>query len=189
VAISPFPAVRRVFGLVVAGTVLLGHLATRVPFPARVLRWAWAAAGLSAAGGAVVFGVDLLEARAEQLAAVQAAQWLAARDPQARPYFAGHWGFDYYAERAGLVPVVAGRFRLRTPLRAGDWLVVPSDRVNQQQIALDPSRLERAHEVIVDDGVPLATVPGYYSGITPLSRLAGPRVTAAIYRVTADFQP
>ena len=188
--LSPFPAVRRVLGLVVVATLVLGRLASRACSGAR-RRLAWKAAAAGAVLGSLFWAVDFLEASAEKRAAEDAAAWLRERAGPGleRVFFAGHWGFQYYAERAGMHPIVAGRFSGATPLRAGDWLVVPSQHVDQQQIRVDPLRTELVHEIRIEDGLPLATLPGFYAGDTPLRSLAGPRIQVAVYRATADFAP
>ena len=188
VALSPFPAVRRVLPLAVVATLVLGHLAAS-SLDTRRRAAVWRAAWLSAAVGSLVAAVDLVEARAAERAATACADWIRTHDPSARAFFGGHWGFQYYAERAGLRPVVSGEFRSKTMLHAGDWLVIPSGRIDQQQVHLDPARLEPAHEVRVADPLPLATTPHFYAGLVPLEWLDGPRAAAVVYRVTGDFQP
>lgn len=188
---SPFPAVRRVLGLVVVATLILGRVASSSCRSRRRRRLAWKAAAVSAGLGSLFWAVDVAEALAQKRAVEEAASWLRDRDPagSGQAFFAGHWGFQYYAERAGLRPAIAGRFPSATALGAGDWLVVPSLRVDQQQIHVDPSRLEAAHEVRSSDPIPLATLPGFYVGDTPLRGLAGPRVTVDLYRATTSFVP
>jgi hypothetical protein len=43
--------------------------------------------------------------------------------------------------------------------------------------------------VVVSDAVSLRTVWCYYSSNVPLEHQCGPRVSLAVYRVTADFTP
>jgi hypothetical protein len=85
-----------------------------------------------------------------------------------------------------MTPAVAGRFAAATRLLRGDYLVVPSQRVDQQQVTLD-RRLELVQELAVDDPIPWATLPGFYVGDTPVQRRQGPRVAVKIYRATADL--
>jgi len=190
-ALSPFPAVRRVLGVVVVATLALGSLASqRCRTPSRrALVWRTTAA--SALIGALFWVVDFTEARAEKRAIESASAWLREHQGSEPPrvFFVGHWGLQYYAERAGMRPVVAGRFRAATPLRAGDWLVLPSQRVDQQQINAEQAALERVHDVQIGAVLPLATLPGFYDGETPLRHLAGQRVELTVYRVTQDFVP
>jgi hypothetical protein len=122
-------------------------------------------------------------------------------------WFVGHWGFQYYAERAGMRPVVARSrwYRPKGPdplpplvrpiplppvsqFKAGDWIVVPS-LVHQQPLDIDPERTEEAFRFAVNDLVPLKTVWCYYSGTTALEhRSEKTRLEVTVYRVTADYE-
>ena len=188
--LSPFPAVRRVLGLVVVATLVIGRVASRACRGQR-RRLAWKAATAGASLGALFWTVDFLEASAEKRAVLDTVSWLHQRAGPTfeRVFFAGHWGFQFYAERAGMRPVVAGRFAGATPLRAGDWLVVPSPHVDQQRIRLESAALQAVHDLRISDPLPLTTLPGFYTGETPLHRLTGPRVEVTVYRVKRDFLP
>ena len=95
----------------------------------------------SAVLGLLVFGVDLLEARTEEAAVEEAARQIRAEESDATIWFVGHWGFQYYAERAGMqaisayppMPAYAGATSRilvpgRTSFKEGDWLVLPQYR-------------------------------------------------------------
>jgi hypothetical protein len=186
-ALSPFPAVRRVMGLVVVGTLILGRLAARTcrrPGRRSAVR---AVVAANIALGLSYYGLDLCEARARRQAAEQTAAYVRARDPGATVWFAGHWGFQFYAERAGLRPVVAGT----SHLRRGDWLAVPDLSIYSQPVAVDESALEPAYTVRVTDPLPWRTVSAFYStgSGAALEHRAGPRVLVRLYRVTADHVP
>jgi serine/threonine-protein kinase len=184
-ALSPFPAVRRVMGVVVVGTLLTGRLAAPTCRPGQRRRLVYGAFAASALLGLGYYAVDLRDAFAEKEAAEQAAAWVRGRDPDAIAWYVGHWGFQFYAERAGLRPVVPDHSRLKT----GDWLIVPDDRLNQQAIRIEPGAVALAAQEQIEDALPLRTVQCYYGGATPLEHHEGPRVTVMIYRVTADHVP
>jgi hypothetical protein len=183
-ALTPFPAVRRVLGIIVAATLLGGRLASytcRSPERRAIVR---AIAGFSVVLGLLFQGVDLCDAHAQKRAAEMAARLVRDRDPEAVLWYVGHWGFQYHAERAGMKPVVPDVSRLR----AGDWLVVPDDRLEQQWIVIPgPAREEMVWSEPAR--VPWRTVRGYYGGWTPLEHQQGPRLEVRIYRLDADCTP
>ncbi len=180
---APFPAVRRVMGLLIVATFLFGRLAARtdrLPGP-RTLQ------GLAAAGVvlALLFqSVDILEARAQQQAPRLAAEAIRQRDPQARIWYVGHWGFQFHAEQLGMLPIVPDRSRLAP----GDWVVVP-DRVHKQEVRFPIGALDPLEPVRAGDGVPLSTGHGYYGGSIALSHLDGPRLTTEVFQVRQGHVP
>lgn len=178
-ALTPFPAVRRLLGVVTVTLLLGGRLASRTcRAPAR--RRLVAGAALASAGlGLGFYTVGLYDAAASRRAAEES---VALAQGAGTVWFSGHWGFQYYAEGAGGVAVVPGRSRLS----GGDWLLVPSWRVVQQRLAVDTTATEPVATLHVTDAVPLTTTWAYFGGYTPLRRLAEPRASVALYRVTAD---
>ena len=89
--------------------------------------------------GLAFFALDWRGAQAHRQAAEEAARWV--RDHEGgQAWYVGHWGFQYYAERQGLRPVVPdyspdpGCVPLPPPsrLRRGDYLIVPDGRLEQQ---------------------------------------------------------
>jgi hypothetical protein len=113
---------------------------------------------------------------------------LSAREPKV--WYVGHWGFQHYAERAGMVPVVPDW----SELRAGDWLVVPDPPITRQMIDLRGPLREHhlvpvGSPLVIQDLLPLRTVMGYYGTSTgvPLQHLDGPRAAATLYRVKRSF--
>jgi hypothetical protein len=191
-ALTPFAAVRRVLGIIVVSTLLVGYLAAQTCQTPERRRWIHATVLGSAGLGLLFAGVDLRDAWAEKELAEGAARVVrASRGPgTGRVWYVGHWGFQHYAERVGMVPVVPGQ----TELRPGDWLVVPDPRVTQQMLdlrePLEKGRLEAVGPPLaVGDLLPLRTIMGYYGTATgvPLQHLDGPRVTATVYRVKHAF--
>jgi hypothetical protein len=191
IALSPFGAARRVMSLAVVATLLLGRQAARAGVvPARRAVLTGLVLGSSAVG-LLFYGVDLLDARVQRNAPEAAAGYIHAQQadpngPSPTIWYVGHWGFQFYAERAGMKPVVPD-FSL---LRRGDWLIVPDRRWEQQTIAIDPDRA-RAEPVVVriPETLPWRTVRCFYGGYVPLEHHAGPRMEVAIYRITGDWVP
>jgi hypothetical protein len=187
--LTPFAAVRRVFGVVVAATVLTGRVAALTCRSPRRHRLVWAVAVVTMLLGLVFYAVDFRDAWTEREAARQAAALVRAREPRAVIWYVGHWGFQFYAEAAGMRPVVPDWPAYA--LHQGDWLVVPSPSLEQQRIQLDPGDLQLVEELSISDALPLRTVRCFYGTATgvPLERQEGPRLTVGIYRVRRDFAP
>jgi hypothetical protein len=183
--LTPFPAARRVLGLLVVAALLTGRLAARTCRLAPRRRLVWGVTGFGVLLGLAFHGVDLREAVAEQRGAERAARRALRQAGGRTAWYAGTWGLKFYAERAGLRAVVPDRSALRT----GDWLVVPDDPLPHQELVLEGAPLAPAGRVTVADALPLRTVWCYYGSNVPLDRLDGPRVSLRLYRVTADFTP
>jgi hypothetical protein len=183
-ALTPFPAVRRVMGIAVVATLLLGRLASRTCRKRARKRLVFGAAVVSVALGSMFYLIDLREAAAQEQAVRDTTLRLEKLGGGER-WYVGHWGFQFYAERAGLKPVVPGESRLHK----GDWLIVPDPHIDQQALKLDSQGLELAGIFPVDDAVSLRTVMCYYCGVVPLEHHRGPRLQVSIYRVRADVVP
>jgi hypothetical protein len=176
---------------------LVGRLA--LPLSIRAIR-GWVAAGVGLA--LLYLVVDIHGGRGHQAAAEEAAQrvrQLRGADEEGTIWYVGHWGFQFYAERAGLRPVVPDRpegqaFGIPLPppsrLRAGDWLIVPDGRLEQQWLDLDaaPVDLVEPH-LVIPAWLPVRTIPCYYGGRTPLEHQHGSRLQVRLYRVRAAFTP
>jgi hypothetical protein len=181
--LTPFPAVRRVMATYVVATLLAGRLAARHcgsrPRLLLVRGAMFGGIGL----GLVFYAVDLRDAVAQKQAAEHAAELL--RRPDGQVWYVGYWGFQFYAERAGMKPVVPGMSRLCK----GDWLVVPGKQVGQQRMQINEKAAALVHQFSIHDPLPVRTVAGYYGSRIPLEPCVGPRVAVMIYRVTAAFVP
>jgi hypothetical protein len=189
-ALTPFPAARRVMGLFVISTLLVGRLAAQTCTSPERLGLVRAIVLGGAALGLLFYGVDLTDAFAQKRAPEAAAQYIAEQidgDRSTDPtiWYVGHWGFQFYAERLGMKPVVPDL----SVLRSGDWLVVPEERWEQQQIIIDPDAAHEEREIAIEDALPLRTVRCFYGGYVPLEHHKGPRIRVTIYRITAPWTP
>lgn len=186
-AVAPFPAVRRVFGLAVASTLLIARLASLTCRARERKTLMHAIAVFGVALGLMFYTIDFIDARAEKLAAEAAARRVRERDASADAWYVGRWGFQYYAERAGLKPLVPDT---NERPRAGD-LIVLNDGLHQPAPAfdiIDDYRLEPVESFEVGDSLPLTTMRVYYGGDLPIQRHEGPRRRVRLYRITAEHE-
>jgi hypothetical protein len=204
--LSPFAAARRLIGVIVASTLLLGSWAARVGVRPAMMS---AITVFGVASGIMYYLVDLHEAKVEEKAADEAAQWIRQRDPNATIWYVGYWGFQFYAEKAGMReivrlgpisrPVPPGARAIAplqpTMLHRGDWVVAPhAEYQSLPRPAGDsgPQAIEVVERLRFGDDLPLATIECYYGGqggMTPLQHHQGPRVIVRIARVLRDFIP
>jgi hypothetical protein len=177
-ALSPFPAARRVSGLLLVFTLMVGRLAhLRGVLPRIAGRLAVVGTALSL----LFFATDLLDARAARVAAGEVAR---------RPYFQARgstfwhlswYGFAYYADREGLRPLQLNR---EMP-RQGDLLAMHDVREFREALAHHPEiGLELIDTVAAGDCFPLRVAPEYYCLRTPLENQRAPRIRVRIYRIT-----
>jgi hypothetical protein len=187
--LTPFGAVRRIMGVVIAATLLAGRLASLTCRPDRRHALVWCIAGANVLLGLAFYAVDFRDATAQKEGTEMAAAQIKAHDPNATIWYVGHWGFQFYAERAGMRPVVPDQ--KHTPLHRGDWLVVPDDHIEQQWICIEPENVDLAEELSITDRLPLRTVRCFYGTAigVPLEHKSGPRLSVRIYRVVTDFYP
>ena len=179
-AISPFPAVRRVFGLLVASTLLVGRLASRTcGRPESQLR----IAVLTVAGslfGLAFYAVELRDALAERTAFEGAVQFVREREPQARIRFVGSWGFVHHSECEGLTwSPNWGEY-----VQPGDWLIHDA----RDGMPLHPNaraRLQWVGSIRVEDWLPVSTQKTFYESRTPLIHSEKPHAVVDVYQ----FQP
>jgi hypothetical protein len=173
--LSPFPATRRLVGLLVVATIVAGRLASEscVSRPRiRLMRWL---VGGTAALGICYFVVDLRDAEAQRKVAQTAALRIRGEDPTARIWCYGAWGFKHYAKVAGMLPIVSDPSKVH----AGDWLVV-----GYQPFEPWPGweGFTPVTEVAAKDRLPVRMMPCYYGGRTGFEHCDGPRFWSVIYR-------
>jgi hypothetical protein len=183
--ISPFPAVRRVLGMVVVMTLLVGRLAARTGGGSGRRGWVIGVTAGGVALGLAYAIIDLCEARARADVADRAAQIIRDQDGEATIWYLGHWGFQYYAEHLGMKPVVPDHSRLQP----GDWLVVADSGVPRPVCTFDRDQLTAAGRVVGDDALPLQTVVGYYAGNKPIAHRGKPRIILTFWHAEKTGVP
>jgi hypothetical protein len=182
IALTPFPATRRVLGVGLVAALLVGRLAAR---RARLLWRRGVVQALTTGSVLLAMGYWALDwhgAWVQKRLAEDAARH-AAEHGGGRVWFVGHWGFQFYAERSGMVPVVPGE----TAFTRGDWLVLPDSRLEQQKLAVRHECLEMERELNFRGRFGLRTVPCFYGGRTPLEHEEGTSLGARVYRVRVGF--
>lgn len=176
--VSPFPAARRVLMVVVAATVGAGWLAMRRRGTGGAVR----AVALGSVGfGLLLQAVDMLEGRAWEAAATGTVAWWREHAADRMLYYTGGWGFEFYAPRAGLPPLL----RDETVLQPGDLVAIGSIDGSEEPWFEWHSKLEQVTTLeFGNDGLPLSTQLSYYSGRRPIDHQYGPRFVVWIYRAT-----
>jgi 4-amino-4-deoxy-L-arabinose transferase-like glycosyltransferase len=182
--LTPFPAARRVMGLLLAATLIVGRWTSLTCRSRPRRRLVTAVVTFGVLLGLGFAGLDFREAVAERQAA-EGATALARAHQAGTIWYLGHWGFQHYAERAGLKPVVANESRLHK----GDWVLVPDEHVYRQRAAFRRRDMELIATYRVEDVIPFRTVRNFYGGRAPLAHREGPRALVRVYRVRADFTP
>jgi hypothetical protein len=190
--LTPFPAARRVVGVTVALGVLAARTVSRVSRARpdrRPPRWV---VPFGVAVGVAVAALDTYDSFPEKVIAGRAAAVVAERDPESRAWYSGRWGFQYYCERAGMRPVVAGR----TELMPGDYLVLPvfpdakgfyrPESVHTLRTGPGDAA-ELVAEFVWDDPLSAQTVPNFYGGIDPVVGRDHPRLRVRVYRMTRPW--
>jgi hypothetical protein len=194
-ALTPFPAVRRIMGIVGAMSFLAGHVAAQTcAYPGRRVL-VWSIAGFGVISGVIFFTVDCRDAVVEREAAEAAARWIRTQQPDAVIWYVGYWGFQFYTERAGFRQVIpwydGAKEAVGMPspsvMHRGDWLVAPGAGIPQQHLGLDASTVDVVKRLEITDRLPLKATPGYYNGKMAMEHLAGPRMEVVIARLKRDI--
>jgi hypothetical protein len=187
--LTPFPAARRVIGIVVVGGLFAAHILSRVGrvFPGR-RPGGWIVA-FGIASGLGVTAVDTADVFSEKVAVERAAIVTAGRPKGSTVWCLGHWAFHYYCEMAGMRPIVAGS----SVLAPGDMLVLPMlwdlhdfGPPATLGLAIVPE-LSAAEQVATNVGnEPLSgqTVTNFYGGSDPVMTRDHPRLGVAVYQLT-----
>jgi hypothetical protein len=175
VAMALFPAARRLLGIELVLTLLVGRLAARTCLGPGRRGLAYVAVAGSALLGLAYCGLDLWEARVRQSAAERAARW-ARRQGDGAAWFVGGGGFGFYAERAGLRPVTT-----RQRPRPGDWLVIDCGHAATHHYTLPAG--PPACRLVLADALPLRTHCCYYAGASPVEHHEGPRLVVGVYHL------
>jgi hypothetical protein len=182
--LTPFVAVRRLMGVIIVATLIVGSLAARTCRLRGGRGILWAIAGYGMLMGLGFTALDWRDAQAEREAVERSVEFINARGG-GKVWFASHWGFQYYAEHAGMEMISPTESRLEK----GDWVVIPDEMITKQHFDEESIPRGRETDVVIDDWIPLQTVWCYYLGYTAVENRSEPRVKVRIYRVTAPCIP
>ncbi|WP_439625919.1 hypothetical protein [Gemmata sp.] len=191
-ALTPFAAARRVIGLALVGGILVARLMSRVGRSRPHRRPPGWVFGFGVAAGAAVAALDTLDAFPEKACAERATEIVAAQRPTGTVWSAGHWGFQFYCERAGMKLVVPGG----SVLQPGDVLVLPAYpngdelfRPHAGTVPLTPPpwAAVAVAEVVWDDAIAGQTIANFYAGYNPIEGRRHPRLRVVVYRVVAPW--
>jgi hypothetical protein len=191
-ALTPFPAARRVIGVTLVAGLLAARAASRVRIARPERRLPQWVLGLGVAAGIAVAAIDTLDAFPEKVCAERSADITRERPDTATVWYVGHWGFQHYCEREGMKPLVAGE----TLARTDDLLVMPvypDDGFYRPYPGFTVSEpVWVADEIAVvewDDLLSAQTVPNFYGGIDPIAGRDRPRLRVRVYRLRGDWTP
>jgi hypothetical protein len=172
-ALSPFPAARRVMGIVLVATFLVGRRAW--------LRWRtepprllWTVVAISAFLGLNYTLVDFWEAHVRKQAAEKVVRLIRQHAPRGIIWCSATEGFAFYGERAGMTVVTT-----ESVPQPGDWFV--ADRLHQAQVQRGLGGLRWWKQLYWTDPLPYRTLDCYYGTGTPLRYLQGSRYEITIW--------
>jgi len=159
---APFPALRH---LLLSLPALVMLAVRRVPAEGSIRLRLGVCVGLTAAMGVLVALADIQYAAAYAVAAPRCASL-------GRPghvWYLGHWGWQYYADQAGLQQLSISR----TSLPSGDLVVIPREPDVQPPSPLLAARLEHSAVFEIPGRLPVRTMnrearAGFYSSPWPL---------------------
>ena len=187
--LSPFPAARRLLGIAIAATLLIGRLGSEWRGPRRNIVWGATLASILLGG--LFYVVDLRESVAEKQAVAEAFEQIGSRPAGSVIWHNAYWGFQFYAEQAGArqaAPVSQegrGTPPKPTQLHVGDYVLLVDPPIPTIWLALQKSMAQRVGTMEVTDRVPLACTE-FYGGIKPLQHHVGPRVRVTVLRLIED---
>jgi 4-amino-4-deoxy-L-arabinose transferase-like glycosyltransferase len=193
VAISPFPAARRVMGIVVVLSLLVGRLASRTCAAGEARRRLNQIAAGGVALGLLFYAADWREAFAEKQAVAAALKRIGPLPAGATVWHTASWGFQYYAEDAGIKLLIPEHTSdgstppTPTRLHAGDWLLLVDVHIPQEWVHPPEDAARVVDSVEISDGLTLDALH-FYSGRAPLEHRDRnkPRVRVTLVRVIAD---
>jgi 4-amino-4-deoxy-L-arabinose transferase-like glycosyltransferase len=175
--LTPWPAVRRVIGIVVPMTMLVARRAHVAGIPIGRI---WFAVTCSVGLGLFFEAIDIENACIERDAVATIDARIRESGPNPRVGFVGHRGWQYYAERAGWRHI-----RVEGPeFGEIDWLVIPDVEFRSHPIRI-PNRAESVASMEFFSRWELGTIPWYYGTNAAVRRRAGPYFSVQLYRLPA----
>ncbi len=192
-ALTPFPAARRVLPMCLPMAIVAHRFIAlkSVHRPeVRLERWV-VAFGVSLGIGLHV--LDCWDAQAERDLAERAAV-VAKNDGSSTAYYQGHWGWQYYCDRAGMKPLLPDK----SELKLGDYLVMAElpDKDGFYRpyhggatFELDRTAIEEVARFVADDALSAVTIPTLYGGPVPIRGRDHARLCVVVYRIRTAWKP
>lgn len=176
-ALTPWPAVRRVIGMLAPATFLIGRAAEMQRVPrSRV----WFAVGVNLALALLLQAIDIENAHIERSAVVDVNARIQAEGGGC-VWFFGRRGWQFYAERIGWRPV---QLDITTAM-PGDWLVVPDAAFGGPRAEI-PKSAKFVEKFEFRSRFPVATIPWFYGTNAAFRKVGGPFMSVELYRITAE---
>jgi hypothetical protein len=176
-AISPFPAVRRILGLLIVSTLFIGRFAARYGDAGKMTRHSTRLALAGAVLGLGFYAIELRDGLAEEEAFHSAVSFVRSQDHYAPIHCYGTWGIVYHAEKEGLKwsPEVG------EDLQPGDWFI--HDPRDGRRIAPPiAGKLVEVERITIRHGPALCTQRTFYESRSPIVHCDGPHAEVIIYR-------
>ncbi|MCX7664573.1 MAG: glycosyltransferase family 39 protein [Gemmataceae bacterium] len=176
-ALSPFPAVRRVMGIIIVFTFGVMRF-TELRQPPQF--WIPIIVVFQISFALVIYMTDLLDTCACRDQARQITARLNEEYPRNRTIWYANWyGFGYYLRESGCRPLTVNRDRPQV----NDLLVMSHEQELEKIIQESGIELEQIGSGYLNSGYPLKVCMGYYGGRTPLESQGDGQYRVGIYRI------
>jgi hypothetical protein len=183
--LTPYPAIRRIIGVHVVLTIAILRAIRREGGSRSQSRDIRSVAAWGAALGILFAVSDISDARARHTAVNQALATLEGHNAGRKGetvWYVGHWGIQYYAEAAGLRPIVPGSSRLEPD----DWVLFPQG-VHTQAVQLPRYGMVQLTQFSRASASPWSTLPGIYAGYRPIRPQPDMQLLITLGRVEVAF--
>lgn len=175
--LTPWPAVRRIIGMLVPATFIVGRAAEIRGVQRSGI---WFAVSVNATLALLFQVIDIENARIEQSAVAAIDARIRSRGG-GRVWFFGRRGWQYYAEQAGWRPA---RLDITT-VAPGDWLVVPDAAFGGPRSEI-PKSTTLVETIEFRSRFPVATIPWFYGTNAAVRKTSGPFMTVTLFRAAED---
>jgi hypothetical protein len=171
--LTPWPAVRRVIGIVVVATLIIG----RNVASAGIGR-PWFAASCMIGLSVGMQAIDIENGRIERDAVAAIDADIHIRSSGGAIWFTGRRGWFYYAEEAGWKPIDAGA----TVVQPGDWLIIPDADFGGPRVEV-PESANRVESREWMSRLLLGTIPYFYGTNAAVWRRDKPYMTVQVFLI------
>jgi 4-amino-4-deoxy-L-arabinose transferase-like glycosyltransferase len=171
--LTPWPAVRRVIGIVVVATLMIGRNVASAG-TGRL----WFAASCMTALGAMMQAIDIENGRIERDAVAAIDADIRARSTGGAVWFTGRRGWFYCAESAGWKSIDPGA----TVAQPGDWLVIPDADFGGPRVEV-PESADRVESREWMSRSLLGTIPYFYGTNAAVWRRDKPYMTVQVFLI------